>query len=153
MVCVCCCFRSDESEVVPVVMETLLGIPDDTHVAIKASILDLIAELARWLNKHSQFLGQPCGIVCVPTAEAGCCALMMCCACLVVHPPLPVFPAQTKCWPSSCQGCAAERSPHTQLGPSKPFASTAASLWCRTWKDCCRWGGWGGAGWKWEGEQ
>lgn len=48
--------RPDESEVVPVVMETLLGVPEDTHVAMKASILDLIAELAQWLNKHSQFL-------------------------------------------------------------------------------------------------
>ena len=39
-------------------METLLGVPEDTHVAMKASILDLIAELAQWLNKHSQFLGE-----------------------------------------------------------------------------------------------
>ena len=53
-----CYFHSDESEVVPVVMETLLGVPEDTHVAMKASILDLIAELAQWLNKHSQFLGE-----------------------------------------------------------------------------------------------
>jgi transportin-3 len=48
--------RESESELVPMMMDSLLTLPPGTHVAVQATVLDLLAELAPWINKHSEFL-------------------------------------------------------------------------------------------------
>ena len=57
VMCVLIMFR-EESTVVPIIMETLLSIPEDSHLAIRVAVLDLISPLAEWLKLHTEFLGK-----------------------------------------------------------------------------------------------
>ena len=83
-----CCVSRSESELVPMMMDSLLTLPPGTHVAVQATVLDLLAELAPWINKHSEFLGTASMCVCV-------CVCVCVCLCHYLSatplpsPPLP----------------------------------------------------------------
>lgn len=47
----------DEDQSVSHVVQAILGLPDQVHVAVKSTSIRLIGELAEWLNKHPQFIG------------------------------------------------------------------------------------------------
>lgn len=39
------------------VVQAILSLPDQVHMAVKSTSIRLIGELAEWLNKHPQFIG------------------------------------------------------------------------------------------------
>lgn len=50
-------FFSDESRIVPQVVEAILTLPETSHIAVRYTSTYLIGELCDWIEKHPQFLG------------------------------------------------------------------------------------------------
>ncbi|CAI8023945.1 Transportin-3 [Geodia barretti] len=48
--------RTDESKLLQIAVPVLLSIPPDTHCAVRATTLDLIGELAEWIDNHHDVL-------------------------------------------------------------------------------------------------
>lgn len=48
--------RTDESTLLPIAVPVLLSIPPDSHFAIRATTLKLVAELAEWIDQHPDTL-------------------------------------------------------------------------------------------------
>lgn len=48
----------EENDVVPKVVEALLNLPSDTHIAVRYTSLLLLGELCEWMEKHPQSLGK-----------------------------------------------------------------------------------------------
>jgi hypothetical protein len=57
-VCVCVCANSEEMEVVPQVLQALLVLPANMHVAVRFTSIQLVGELSEWIEKHSDTLGK-----------------------------------------------------------------------------------------------
>ena len=53
------CFRSEENEIVPQVLQAVLNLPDTTHVALRYTSTQLVGELSEWIEVHPQYLGKP----------------------------------------------------------------------------------------------
>ena len=51
------CFRSEENEIVPQVLQAVLNLPDTTHVALRYTSTQLVGELSEWIEVHPQYLG------------------------------------------------------------------------------------------------
>ena len=52
------CFRSEENEIVPQVLQAVLNLPDTTHVALRYTSTQLVGELSEWIEVHPQYLGK-----------------------------------------------------------------------------------------------
>lgn len=50
-------FCSDENEVVPKVVEAILNMPPNTHIAVLHTSILLLGELCEWIDLHPQSLG------------------------------------------------------------------------------------------------
>ncbi|GAB6030207.1 Transportin-3 [Chamberlinius hualienensis] len=46
----------DENEVVPQVVDAILNLPDNVHISVKYTSIQLIGELCEWIEKHSSYL-------------------------------------------------------------------------------------------------
>ncbi|XP_071791532.1 transportin-3-like [Asterias amurensis] len=46
----------DENEVVPSVIQAILGLPEETHVAVKYTSIQMLGELSEWIDNHPQTL-------------------------------------------------------------------------------------------------
>lgn len=51
------CLNRDEEQIIINVVQAILNLPDQVHVAVKSTGIRLIGELCEWLNKHPQFIG------------------------------------------------------------------------------------------------
>nr|CAD7404319.1 unnamed protein product [Timema cristinae] len=52
----CYCPRREENDVVPKVVEAILNLPENTHVAVRHTSVLLLGELCEWIEKHPQSL-------------------------------------------------------------------------------------------------
>ena len=48
---------SDEDEILPTILTSLLQIPPDTHFSIRAAVLRLLSQLGGWIKEHHEMLG------------------------------------------------------------------------------------------------
>ena len=48
---------SDEDEILPTTLTSLLQIPPDTHYSIRAAVLRLLSQLGGWIKEHHEMLG------------------------------------------------------------------------------------------------
>ena len=103
-----CCVSRSESELVPMMMDSLLTLPPGTHVAVQATVLDLLAELAPWINKHSEFLGTASMCVCV------CVCVCLCHYLSAIPLPSPPSPSPRPCSGLYPGGAEISRSLHTR---------------------------------------
>lgn len=55
-----CFFSSEENDVVPKVVEAILSLPENTHVAVRHTSVLLLGELCEWIERHPQSLGKLC---------------------------------------------------------------------------------------------
>lgn len=46
----------EENEVVPQVVEAILNLPENTHIAVRHTSIMLLGELCEWINSHSGLL-------------------------------------------------------------------------------------------------
>ena len=51
-------FSPSENTVVPEVLQALLGLQSNTHVALLYTSIELVGELSEWISKHPQYLGK-----------------------------------------------------------------------------------------------
>lgn len=49
-------FFSEENDVVPKVVEAILNLPENTHIAVRHTSILLLGELCEWINSHPQTL-------------------------------------------------------------------------------------------------
>lgn len=49
--------HSDEDEILPTAVTSLLQIPVDTHYSIRAAVLRLLSQLGGWIKEHHEMLG------------------------------------------------------------------------------------------------
>ena len=49
---------SEEKEVVPHVLEAVLGLPETAHIAVRYTSTQLVGELSEWIEKHADVLGR-----------------------------------------------------------------------------------------------
>lgn len=49
-------FFSDENEVIPKVVEAILNLPDNTHIAVRYTSIMLVGELCDWIENHPESL-------------------------------------------------------------------------------------------------
>lgn len=54
----CIIFFREENDVVPKVVEAILNLPPNTHIAVRHTSLLLLGELCEWIEKHPQSLGK-----------------------------------------------------------------------------------------------
>lgn len=47
-----------ENDVVPKVVEAILNLPENTHIAVRHTSILLLGELCEWINSHPQSLGK-----------------------------------------------------------------------------------------------
>jgi transportin-3 len=47
----------EENDVVPKVVEAILNLPPNSHIAVRYTSLLLLGELCEWIEKHPQSLG------------------------------------------------------------------------------------------------
>lgn len=47
----------EENDIVPKVLEAILNLPENTHIAVRFTSLLLLGELCEWIEKHPQVLG------------------------------------------------------------------------------------------------
>lgn len=50
------CFCSDENDVVPKVVEAILNLPENTHIAVRYTSITLLGELCEWIDNHPNTL-------------------------------------------------------------------------------------------------
>lgn len=50
-------YYSEENDVVPKVVESILNLPTNTHIAVRHTSLLLLGQLSEWIEKHPQYLG------------------------------------------------------------------------------------------------
>lgn len=64
---------STESEVVPKVVEAILNIPENTHIAVRHTSVLLLGELCEWVEKHPESLDPILSflVCCLPQAGIG----------------------------------------------------------------------------------
>lgn len=48
---------SEENDVVPQVVQAILNLPENTHIAVRHTSILLLGELCEWINSHPQSLG------------------------------------------------------------------------------------------------
>lgn len=46
-----------ENDVVPKVVEAILNLPENTHIAVRHTSILLLGELCEWIDNHPQSLG------------------------------------------------------------------------------------------------
>lgn len=46
-----------ENDVVPKVVEAILNLPENTHIAVRHTSILLLGELCEWIESHPEFLG------------------------------------------------------------------------------------------------
>ena len=51
-------FFREENEVVPQVVQAILTLPPETHIAVRYTSTQLLGELSEWIERHPQLLGQ-----------------------------------------------------------------------------------------------
>jgi hypothetical protein len=49
---------SEENDVVPKVVEAILSLPENTHMAVRHTSVLLLGELCEWIERHPQSLGK-----------------------------------------------------------------------------------------------
>lgn len=54
----CNVFFREENDVVPKVVEAILNMPQNTHVAVRYTSVLLLGELCEWIEKHPESLGK-----------------------------------------------------------------------------------------------
>lgn len=48
----------EENDVVPKVVEAILNLPENTHIAVRHTSILLLGELCEWIDRHPQSLGE-----------------------------------------------------------------------------------------------
>ena len=48
----------EENEIVPQVIQAILAMPESTHIAVRHTSIQLLGELAEWIDNHGQLLGE-----------------------------------------------------------------------------------------------
>lgn len=48
----------EENDVVPKVVEAILNLPPNTHIAVRSTSVLLLGELCEWIEKHPHYLGK-----------------------------------------------------------------------------------------------
>ena len=49
--------KSDAEQSVIQVVQAILNLPEQVHIAVRCTGIKLIGELCEWLNRHPQFIG------------------------------------------------------------------------------------------------
>lgn len=50
-------YNREENDVVPKVVEAILNLPENTHIAVRYTSILLLGELCEWIDRHPQSLG------------------------------------------------------------------------------------------------
>lgn len=48
----------EENDVVPQVVEAILNLPENTHIAVRHTSILLLGELCEWIDRHPRSLGE-----------------------------------------------------------------------------------------------
>lgn len=48
----------DENEVIPKTVESILSLPESTHVAVKYTAILILGELREWFDEHPNYLSK-----------------------------------------------------------------------------------------------
>lgn len=48
----------EENQIVPLVVQAVLNLPENAHIAVRYTSLHLVGELYEWIEKHPDFLGE-----------------------------------------------------------------------------------------------
>lgn len=51
-------YNREENDVVPKVVEAILNLPENTHIAVRYTSILLLGELCEWIDRHPQSLGK-----------------------------------------------------------------------------------------------
>lgn len=51
------CYRN-ENEVIPKTIESILSLPESTHIAVKYTAILILGELREWFDEHANYLSK-----------------------------------------------------------------------------------------------